>query len=436
MAKGSGTDASDKRVALAAERAAETVFPILDVPGSAAPRTSVALPVWFEGERRALCLLLIRRFPRQLATLGLSLFWQLTLVRRYSWARTGIGTDGLRYDGTGLELLRGFAVALAFLLTLGAVAFAAAEFAIEARATLWIGLGFIFLFFLQYAVYTERRYRLSRTSWRGMRAQVNGSAFGYALRAFPWAVLLVISGGLAYPWAKTAVERLKMQETAWGNATGDFVGEAGVLFQRFVPIWLVGIVCPITIAFWTLAALPPELIGALVHRMAMEAPREPDASNALDGAWSVVKLAMLAPILSFPALHATVFRWRMNGIRLGGAAFESRMSIGLCYRVCAVAAIAMLCFVLAFVLTVVPLFGALFFIVEVVSSVSPRPGMVAGIVVLFLMYLVLVSGLWIVKQLFFDLPLTSAQASTLSIRGVATVEEAAVDAKSDIRPDD
>ena len=65
----------------------------------------------------------------------------------------------------------------------------------------------------QYAVYRARRYRLTRTIYRGVRFHQTGSAWRYAVCALFWWAMIVLTLGLAYPFAQARLERFKMRNT-------------------------------------------------------------------------------------------------------------------------------------------------------------------------------------------------------------------------------
>src|SRR6185312_17425116 len=84
-------------------------------------------------------------------------------------------------------------------------------------------VGFIALGILgQYAIYRARRYRLTRTIYRGLRFHQEGSAWGYAFRAVAWWMLTALTFGLAYPFQVASLERYKMRNTYYGNLAGRF----------------------------------------------------------------------------------------------------------------------------------------------------------------------------------------------------------------------
>ena len=61
-------------------------------------------------------------------------------------------------------------------------------------------------------MYRARRYRLTRTIWRGVRFWMTGSGWSYAWRAGLWTLLVIVTLGLALPWYQAALERYKMTQ--------------------------------------------------------------------------------------------------------------------------------------------------------------------------------------------------------------------------------
>ena len=118
-----------------------------------------------------------------------------------------------------------------------------------------MAIAFILVVLLgQFALYRARRYRLTRTVFRGVRFDQHGSAWRYAFFALPWWALVVVTLGLAYPWAQASLQRFKMRRTSYGDLAGDFAGSGATLFLRGLPIWL-AVVGPVVCAFLVLGRM-------------------------------------------------------------------------------------------------------------------------------------------------------------------------------------
>lgn len=204
-------------------------------PPAVQPPADDEAPVRWLG-RGSVVAILLKNLFFNILTFGFYRFWGRTRLRRYLWGNVELLGDPLIYTGTGMEMFKGFLFVLVALIPLGIVS-TAIEF-IPDEELRWVasnalGLVFLFLFFM--AIYFARRYRLSRTDWRGVRFGQTGTALGYAWRKVLWLLLTVLSLGFAYPWLRMREQRYLMERTMLGDRTFSFDGRGKDLF----PAWLV-----------------------------------------------------------------------------------------------------------------------------------------------------------------------------------------------------
>ncbi|MES5482139.1 DUF898 family protein [Bradyrhizobium sp. INPA03-11B] len=249
------------------------------------------MPVAFSGSRKEFFRLVARGAGLELVTVGFYRFWLTTDIRRHLWSNTLIDGDGAEYTGRGKELLIGFLVALAILVP---VYLGYALLVIEAEHGQTFSsfpLVAFFYVFGQFAIYRARRYRLTRTVWRGVRFWMSGSGWIYALKASLWGLLVVITFGLALPWREAALERYKMRHSYYGDLQGSFEGRGWDFFKRGWWLWLLMPFAMVTI---------------------------------------------FAPF-AYAAFKAIEWRWWLSGIRFGEVRLESTMRrsalIGLYWKV-------------------------------------------------------------------------------------------------------
>lgn len=169
-------------------------------------------------------------------TLGIYRFWGKTRMRQYLWSRIAILGDRLEYTGTPKELLLGFLVAAAIMAVLS-LGFVGISF-LAASPNAQVALNLIYLvgiyFLIYFATYRARRYRLTRTQWRGIRFGQTGNARGYALRAMALIFLTGITLGLCYPYMQTRLQAYRTNNTWFGNRSLVFDGRAYDLFWKWV----------------------------------------------------------------------------------------------------------------------------------------------------------------------------------------------------------
>ncbi|WP_454652719.1 YjgN family protein [Bradyrhizobium liaoningense] len=234
----------------------------------------------FAGNRSEFRRMVTRGAMLELVTFGFYRFWLVTDIRRHLWTHTAIDGDAAEYTGRAKELLIGFLVALAIL-----VPIYLAYFLIGIEFERWQGFASLPLFigfyaFGQFAIFRARRYRLTRTVWRGVRFWMDGSGWAYSLRAMLWGLLVFLTLGLALPWRAAALERYKMQHTHYGDLSGDFEGDGWTFFKRGWWLWLLS---PVALVIFP-----------------------------------------LAPFL-YAEFKAREWRWWLDGIRIGGVGLSSNL---------------------------------------------------------------------------------------------------------------
>jgi uncharacterized membrane protein YjgN (DUF898 family) len=300
------------------------------VPVDAASRPDIR----FLGIEKEFWRLLTRGAILLLVTLGIYRFWLATDVRRYLWNNTEIAGDTLDYIGTARELLLGFLIAIALLVPIYAIFYVGAlaqgivgQLASFASLVVLALLG-------QFAVYRARRYRLSRTVYRGIRFHQTGSAWRYAICAMFWWGMIGATLGLAYPFAQASLERFKVRNTFYGTLQGQFVGSGLRLFFRGFLFWLVVIGPLILGLIVAVGAVDWNAVGEALKRGGREGLRGVESAGAanavafvvLAGSWSVIMAAVL-----YPAFQAMVLRWWISGLRFGALTAISQLRTGTVY---------------------------------------------------------------------------------------------------------
>src|SRR5258708_6547565 len=272
------------------------------VPQSRPP----ALPalVSFSGNRGEFRKLVTRGALLEFVTVGFYRFWLATDIRRHLWSHTAVDGDAAEYTGRGKELLIGFLIALAIIVPVYLAYFLAGLEAERILAFASVPLLVFLYVFGQFAIYRARRYRLTRTVWRGVRFWMSGSGWAYAARATLWGLLMLVTLGLILPWREAARERYKMRHSYYGGLQGSFEGPG---WDFFKPCWWL----------WPLA-IPS------------------------------IYVFPLAPFI-YAAFKAVEWRWWLSGIRFGGVRLESTLGrgalIGLYWKVIGWALLLLVAFV-------------------------------------------------------------------------------------------
>lgn len=292
--------------------------------------------VRFLGQRRSYWRLLIRGAVLLACTLGIYRFWLATDVRRFLWANTEVAGEALEYSGTAIELLVGFLIAIAILIPVYTAIFVAAlDLGTIGKLSGLAGFSGIAVLG-QYALYRARRYRLTRTVYRGLRFYLEGSAWVFAFRAVAWWILTLLSLGLAYPFQLASLERYKMRHTFYGNLAGRFDGSGLLLFLRGIPLWLL-VFAPLILAVrgFSLSIDWTALVDALAQGgddvMSKIEGGNPGLGAAITFAMLMTTASICLAALLYPAFQAIVIRWWLSGLRFGGIAIRSRLRLRQVY---------------------------------------------------------------------------------------------------------
>ena len=295
------------------------------------------LPISWSGGPWSLTGLSFLNFFLSIITLGIYGFWGRTEVRKRIWSSVHLAGEPLAYTGTGKELFIGFLVVFGvvllptLILTIGAIV----AFGPGGQVVAQIVTAIVFIFLGGVAIYRARRYRLSRTNWRGIRGSLEGSSWAFGWTNF-WTMMImpalvaVIGGGvyltmfrgmpataapmimqrymgwfigaylaaiilylLLVPWRTTKLTRHITNEMAFGSRPFAFEGSSKPLYLRFIARWIgvliLAIATPAAIYFW----LGKERVGQFMAANAPGAPPVPMETPELLGSLAILAIAFL-----------------------------------------------------------------------------------------------------------------------------------------------
>lgn len=402
---------------------------LVDATAAAAPGSSVyaAPAVRFLGDPRVYWRLLIRGAALLAVTLGIYRFWFATDVRRFLWSNTEIADVTLEYAGTAFELLIGFLIAVALLVPLYVFFFVVA-LNLGPIGQLSSVLGFPVLAFLgHFAVYRARRYRLTRTIYRGVRCHQGGSAFRYAAFALLWWTLIVSTLGLYYPFAQARLERLKMRHTYYGNLQGRFDGSGLRLFLRGLPMWLL-VIGPLAFALvFSFAAVDWDKVAAAAAGANSGSEFINQLEDAFPNVYAAIVVALAAVATSvvmaavlFPVFQAMMLRWWISGLRFGALTVRSHLRTGKIYG----AYLRFLWYGLLFLLAAAVIGGLGFFALSMVLTAIGKPeiseivGAMAGVG----FYVAIMLGLSTIYQGTVKLSLWRSGVEAIELAGSAALD--------------
>lgn len=153
------------------------------------------------------------------------------------WQRTSLMDDAFEYHGLGKELFLGAVIVFVVVAIPSMVMQLIAELSGSEAASIIATLGYylVLLGLLPLGIFRARRYILTRTSWRGVRADLPAGQKQYWLNFLLMFVLDILTLRLSSPWT-----RARLAEILWRNTSfGDAMIECGINARKLYLPWIV-----------------------------------------------------------------------------------------------------------------------------------------------------------------------------------------------------
>ena len=370
----------------------------------------------FSGRGGEFLRLLVAGSLFQIPTFGFYRFWMNTKLRRHLWANTQIEGEAFEYTGNAKELLIGFLIALAVLAPIYIGYFILTFMVEEKYAFASIPLFLILYVLAHFGRYRARKYRASRTVFRGVRFWMKGAGWAYAGRAILWDIATILTVGLALPWAMASLERYRMRHTYFGNIQGDFAGTGWTLFKRGWWVWAIGV------AF--IAGLG--VIGADVLASRLGADQSLKATTGGAIAVGMITPLVLIFVVLMPLAMAIFTRWHLDGVRFGDVAVSSKLRIGTFYGLFFKVLFSSIGYSIAFVIVAgigTSIVGSIF--QEAVSEMQAGEWTAGAILIGILggvAYLILLLGFGVIQRYFFGRGLWAAIVTTTTVANLRSVD--------------
>lgn len=197
----------------------------------------------FDGHWREYAPIAITNLILIVATLGIYRFWATTRTRQYLWSHTSFIDERLEWTGTGRELFVGFLmVLLLFSIPVFFVQFGVEILAFKGQAMIASVVGVVAFLVILYLTGVARlralRYRLSRTSWRGIRGGSADRGWNYGV-SYCWRnAISALTLYLNTPWAMMTLWNSRWNRMSLGSEPFFANGRARNIFKSFLLFYL------------------------------------------------------------------------------------------------------------------------------------------------------------------------------------------------------
>lgn len=172
-----------------------------------------------------------------IVTLGVYYFWGKTRLRRYLFGQAEIAGDRFAYHGSGRELLLGtlkavlvFGVPIYLLNIIRDVL----DVPVLLKVAAGVLSGSLLFVLFPVAMVGARRYRLGRTSWRGIRFSFRGRVWELIKIVILGSFLTGLTLGLYYPILLVKRQAFMISNSYFGSERFDFTGRGRDLFWVYV----------------------------------------------------------------------------------------------------------------------------------------------------------------------------------------------------------
>lgn len=183
-----------------------------------------------------------------LVTLGFYYPWARAKQLKYIYGQTALNDERFNFSGTGKEMFRGFIKVMVFyFIVFGLYIFLIAKgWIITAVLFLLLAVFAIFPF----AVHGSMRYRMSRTSYRGIRFGYRGDRTWLVKNSFKWFLLTLVTLGIYGAWFDMKLRRYTHQNIRYGDVEFDNNCNGGDWFVLNLKGYFLTLITLGIYAFW------------------------------------------------------------------------------------------------------------------------------------------------------------------------------------------
>lgn len=174
----------------------------------------------FHGKGSEYFSIMIVNWLLTLVTLGLYYPWARAKKLRYVYGNTALNNEYFHFSGTGKEMFKGFIKIILLYFAILAI-FAALQTLTESPflAILFIYLAIFGL--IPFAIHGSFRYRMSRTSYRGIRFGYRGNRNELVVNFYKWVFFTLITLGIYGAWMQMNIRRYTHQNIRYGDVVFD-----------------------------------------------------------------------------------------------------------------------------------------------------------------------------------------------------------------------
>lgn len=219
----------------------------------------------FFGEGSEYFKIMIVNWLLTLVTLGFYYPWARAKKLRYVYGQTSLNDERLNFSGTGDEMFRGFVKLVIFYL--GAFAFyylLLTTIKLPALALLFLYIANFAI--IPFAIHGSFRYRMSRTSYRGIRFGYRGDRNELVKKFFIGILLTFLSLGIYSFWLQMTIRKYTIDNIRYGEVKFSNDADGGEWFLLNLKGFFLSLISLGIYSFWWIS----EIFAYLIDKMKMK----------------------------------------------------------------------------------------------------------------------------------------------------------------------
>ena len=170
--------------------------------------------------------------------------WAKAKKLKFLYGATALNNDRFAFHGTGKEMFVGFIKAIIIIAIIYAVFFLFLFLKMPLVGILILYAGIIAI--VPLAIHGSYRYRMSRTSWRGIRFGYRGNRNEFILNFYKWFFFTIITLGIYGAWLSINTRRYVMSNVRMGDIAFKYEADGSDYFwmnfkNYFLSIFTLGI---------------------------------------------------------------------------------------------------------------------------------------------------------------------------------------------------
>jgi uncharacterized membrane protein YjgN (DUF898 family) len=151
-----------------------------------------------------------------LFTFGLYYPWARAKRLSYVYSQTSLNDDRFHFSGTGKEMFRGFIKVILFYMAIMVLFFIVLTVS-ESQPLAVLVLYLALFAMIPFAIHGSLRYRMSRTSYRGIRFGYRGVRKVFVQNFLKWIFFTIISFGIYGAWLQVNIRRYTHENMRYGD---------------------------------------------------------------------------------------------------------------------------------------------------------------------------------------------------------------------------